>query len=192
MPQIGEMVRGFDLGKTNWTRWHWYIWAACPDCGKERWANLKRRYPPIPLRDRCHLCACRTPEKRLKSAVNKEKKGSISPAWKGGRYISGDGYVMVYLPEDSFFVSMRAQGIYVREHRLVVAQQLNRCLLPWEVVHHKNGIKVDNRLENLELLGVNSKHNSLMNKEIKRLQEENTKLKACIRELENEDKANAS
>jgi hypothetical protein len=78
--------------------------------------------------------------------------------WKGGRITHGDGYIQVYVSPDSFFFPMASKQKYVLEHRLIMAKYLGRLLQPWEVIHHKNGIKDDNRIENLELATSNQNH----------------------------------
>ncbi len=74
--------------------------------------------------------------------------------WKGGRTIDRDGYVLIWSPLHPH----ATKGGYVREHRLVMEEHLGRLLQPWEVVHHRNGIRADNSIENLELFASNGDH----------------------------------
>jgi hypothetical protein len=72
-------------------------------------------------------------------------RGKDSHSWRGGVVRTSTGYVLEHRPDHPHADSYG----YVRQHRLVVEQTIGRVLLPTEHVHHINGIKDDNRPENL-------------------------------------------
>jgi hypothetical protein len=87
------------------------------------------------------------------------KRGKDNPMWKGGRYKSINGYIRKRCEGHP---RATQNGYYVMEHILVVEEYLKACILTWCDVHHINGIKDDNRIENLQLLP-HSVHSHLSN-----------------------------
>ena len=76
--------------------------------------------------------------------------------WKGGTIKSGEGYIAVYSPNHPF---KQGKG-YVLKHRLIMEKKIKRYLTEIEVVHHINGTRKDNRIENLWLFSSNKEHTS--------------------------------
>ncbi len=119
----------------------------CRDC--------HRQFEPSSRHLACPACRSRTPC----TCGNTKQKGSQSCRacrdwgwafngnWKGGRTRHKSGYVLVRVPDHP---RARSSG-YVFEHILVMEDLLGRFLLTDENVHHRNGVKDDNRPANLEL-----------------------------------------
>jgi hypothetical protein len=85
-------------------------------------------------------------KKRL-SILAKKRKAFKANHWKGGqRKIRG--YVLEYAPDHPHCIDNR----YVLQHRLVMEKHIGRYLKKGEVIHHLNGIRHDNRIENLRLM----------------------------------------
>lgn len=89
---------------------------------------------------------CNTPE--FKEQARIRFSGKNSPIWKGGKS-RDQGYVLI---RSIGHPRASKNGHYVREHILVMEKHIGRFLHSSEVVHHKNEIRDDNRIENLELM----------------------------------------
>ena len=144
----------------------------CPICGKA--FHLK---PYRIKRAKVNYCSreCQTEARKhyMKGSGNHQYglRGELNPTWAGGTKIE-NGYRMVQSIGHPFSVG---RSEYVLEHRLVAEMYLltnensvtidgRRYLSPNYVVHHKNKNRLDNRVENLEVMTL-SEHQSLHNKE---------------------------
>ena len=132
MPELGDIQRGREIGKIGGAK-HNYIWSACEDCGEERWVHYIKKHD-APRATKCLSC------------------GSVEQGGRGPGYKSKEGYKYIHLyRKDPLYSMTKTNHSHALEHRIVMARHLGRCLTNIEIVHHLNGIKDDNRVENLTL-----------------------------------------
>lgn len=100
-------------------------------------------------------CVCeRMQEAGISRLPQWSQPGPRNGQWRGGIQIDDDGYVLVWMPTHPFANNAGT----VRQHRLVMELKLGRYLTRKEVVHHKDGNKKNNRIDNLELFASNGDH----------------------------------
>jgi len=114
--------------------------SCCIDCGKKNSIYHKR----------CAECNYKSPERNKK--ISENQTGSGNPNWKGGRFKDANGYIRIKMKGHR----LSDHNGYIREHRLIAEKKYSRKLKKGEIVHHLNGIRDDNRPENLVITTLKS------------------------------------
>ena len=137
----------------------------CPDCSKPI-NRRKRTFGIKHAATRCRSCALKhswaTGKKSAEDLPRREKSFN----WKGGIVKDSAGYILILRPEHP---RANKKG-YVLEHLLIWEEAHGKPLPKGWIIHHLNGIKDDNRPQNLEALP-NKKHYHVLQAKAKRIQE---------------------
>ena len=139
--------------------------------------HFDRSYTAIYKKAR-KLGLCLSPEMKFNNR-SKARSGSKSASWNGGRKKTNKGYILVLNKEHPR--SSNNEG-YVFEHILNMERHIGRYLKDDEVVHHINGIKDDNRIENLKLM-THGEHTRLHHTGSKRSLETRKRISKAKREM---------
>lgn len=105
----------------------------------------------------------------------KSREGEKCSSWKGGRKVNRKGHTLILRKGHP----LADKNGYVLEHRYVMCEHLGRILTKDEIVHHKNEIKTDNRIENLEIM-TNGEHTKLHHTGTKRSYQTREKIRQAM------------
>lgn len=115
----------------------------CQFCNKKLKESWQKAY-----------CSRECSNKANAKRLSRSRKGAGNPMfgkrpWNyKGKHLSSDGYWIITVRDVKGYKGFRK----VRLHRYIIEQVLGRRLTIDEDIHHINGIKTDNRLENLEII----------------------------------------
>lgn len=131
----------------------------CKDCGEtfepkqKVWVCSKckqiRAKTKGYLKKKCVDCGGLSTSTRCRPCFFEKQKGETNSRWKGWS-ITGNGYKLIKMHGHP---NSQANG-WIMEHVYVMSEHLGRPLIKGENVHHRNGDRLDNRIENLELWSV--------------------------------------
>lgn len=124
--------------------------------GQSGWcrAHYMRSYRAEIAKNTCTIEDCDRPQ-AARGMCNSHwlitRQSEYVPSDDSKRWLNNHGYICVYMP--SHPNAMPSTGL-IYEHRLVMSEYLGRLLNSNENVHHINGDRTDNRIENLELWNI--------------------------------------
>lgn len=150
------------------------VWLICPSCHEGRWVRLDQVASSTftGLCKHCH--GVRQGEANV-GLLARDR----NPLWKGGRFKTLRGYILVLCPDHP---RANSHG-YVLEHILVWETVHNKSLPQGWVIHHLNGVTFDNRPKNL--IGLpNKKHQLVLSEKAARIRELEAEVKLLERALE--------
>jgi len=75
-------------------------------------------------------------------------KRGVRPKNIGMKRFDKQGYAYIFVGEGALGATRKG---WILEHRKVMQEYLGRPLMSWEIIHHRNRDKADNRIENLEV-----------------------------------------
>jgi hypothetical protein len=132
----------------------------CDQCGKETitwWGNYIQYQEKTQRNGKTYCQSCATKIGGVKrkgrkaphtAKRNSSQVGKNHPSWRGGQYVDANGYRMVNVRSGR---RKSGWGNYKKEHILVVERNIGRKILKSELVHHVDGVKLNNHISNLFL-----------------------------------------
>jgi hypothetical protein len=123
-----------------------------------------------------HYIVIRSKSDGLKNnwELHRSHKPEDQPNYKNGSFNDGKGYIRVLCPNHPHAIKYNGKPKYVLEHVLVWEKANNKPLLKGYIIHHLNGVRSDNRPENLVAVSSKKDHStwtltSLLEKRVREL-----------------------